>query len=87
LPDGLALDAAGALFIGCYEPSRILRVPPGGVTSEIYIEDPTAHLLAHPTNIAFDGANLFTANLGRWHVTRIQTDTTAPALWRGSLAP
>ncbi len=87
LPDGLALDAAGALFIGCYEPSRILRVPPEGGTSEVYIEDATAHLLAHPTNIAFDGTSLFTANLGRWHVTRIATDTTAPALWRGSLVP
>ena len=87
LPDGLALDAAGALFVACYEPSRILRVPPGGGTIAIYIEDPTAHLLAHPTNMAFDGTSLFTANLGRWHITRIATDTTAPALWRGSLAP
>lgn len=80
LPDGIAFDEDGALFVGCYEPSRILRVPPGGGTVEVYIEDPTAHLLAHPTNIAFEGSVLYTANLGRWHITRIETDTFAAPL-------
>jgi len=81
LPDGIAFDDAGALFVGCYEPSRILRVPPGGGAAEVYIEDPTAHLFAHPTNIAFDGPALYSANLGRWHITRIDTDTTARPLY------
>jgi gluconolactonase len=84
LPDGIAFDANGALFVGCYEPSRILRIPPGGGAAEIYIEDPTAHLFAHPTNIAFDGPVLYTANLGRWHITRVDTDTSAPPLHRVS---
>jgi gluconolactonase len=84
LPDGIAFDAGGALFVGCYEPSRILRVPPGGGAAQIYIEDETAHLFAHPTNIAFDGAVLYTANLGRWHITRVETDTSAPALHEAS---
>lgn len=81
LPDGIAFDARGALFVGCYEPSRILRIPPGGGAAEVYIEDPTAHLFAHPTNIAFDGSVLYTANLGRWHITRVETDTSAPPLY------
>lgn len=85
LPDGIAFDDTGALFVGCYEPSRVLRIPAGGGKASIYIEDATAHLLAHPTNIAFDGAALFTANLGRWHVTRIDTDTQATPLWRQTL--
>lgn len=80
LPDGIAFDGRGALFVACYEPSRILRIPPGGGEVEFYIEDPTAHLLAHPTNIAFDGPMLYTANLGRWHITRIETDTLAKPL-------
>ncbi|HET7412060.1 MAG TPA: SMP-30/gluconolactonase/LRE family protein [Pararhizobium sp.] len=80
LPDGIALDDAGVLFVGCYEPSRVLRIPPGGGRAEVYIEDPTAHLFAHPTNIAFDGSALYTANLGRWHVTRIDTDTSGTPL-------
>lgn len=84
LPDGIAFDDSGALFVGCYEPSRVLRIPAGGGVAEIYIEDATAHVLAHPTNIAFDGAALYTANLGRWHVAKIETDTSAAPLWRRS---
>jgi gluconolactonase len=82
LPDGIAFDVSGNLFVGCYEPSRILRVAADGRKAEVYIEDPTAHLFSHPTNIAFDGADLFAANLGRWHITRIASDTRAPPLWR-----
>ncbi len=80
LPDGMAVADDGSVFVGCYEPSRILRIGPEGGTADIYIEDPTAHLLAHPTNVAFDGRWLYTANLGRWHVTRIETDTTGRIL-------
>ncbi|MDR3473477.1 MAG: SMP-30/gluconolactonase/LRE family protein [Devosia sp.] len=80
LPDGIAFDDRGQVFVGCYEPSRVLRISPDGRTTEVYIEDPTAHLLAHPTNIAFDGTRLYAANLGRWHVTRIDADTTGRRL-------
>ena len=75
LPDGLAIDDTGSVFVGCYEPSRVLRIAAAGGPAEIYIEDPTAHLFAHPTNLAFDGPWLYTANLGRWHITRVATDT------------
>ena len=81
LPDGVALDDAGSLYISCYEPSRILRLDPNGKVS-VYAEDRTAHLLCHPTNIAFDGAALYAANLGRWHISRIETDTFAEPLAR-----
>jgi gluconolactonase len=80
LPDGLAFDGRGQLFVGCYEPSRVLRISPDGGTVDVYVEDATAHVLAHPTNIAFDGSDLFTANLGRWHLTRIAADTAARPL-------
>ena len=82
LPDGIAFDDRGALFVGCYEPSRVLRISADGKRTEVYIEDPTAHLFAHPTNIAFSGADLYTANLGRWHITRVATDTHARPLWQ-----
>ncbi|SDF03182.1 SMP-30/gluconolactonase/LRE family protein [Limimaricola pyoseonensis] len=85
LPDGIAFDAEGGLIVGCYEPSHILRVPPGGGAAETVIADPTAHRLCHPTNIAFDGAALFAANLGRWHVTRIEMAVGAEPLWKQSL--
>ena len=81
LPDGIAFDAEGNLIVGCYEPSRLLRITPDGAQVEILIEDVTAHVLCHPTNVAFDGLNLYTANLGRWHISKIEMDIGAPALW------
>lgn len=73
LPDGLAAATDGSLLVSCYEPSRVLRVVPGGEAS-VLADDPTAHLLCHPTNVAFDAHGLLAANLGRWHLTRIETE-------------
>ena len=70
LPDGLAFDVEGNLYISCYEPSLLFRAGPDG-RLELLIDDPEAHTLCHPTNCAFRGTELFTANLGRWHITRI----------------
>jgi gluconolactonase len=70
LPDGLAFGADGNLYVGCYEPSQVLRISLGGAV-DVLFHDVTAHLLAHPTNLAFAGTTLITANLGRWHLTAI----------------
>ncbi|MER9614195.1 SMP-30/gluconolactonase/LRE family protein [Mesorhizobium sp. M0207] len=74
VPDGVAFARDGSLFISCYEPSRIYRWRKHSGL-EVVIEDPAATTLAHPTNIAFKGDKLYTANLGRWHITEI--DLTA----------
>jgi sugar lactone lactonase YvrE len=70
-PDGLAVAEDGTVFIGCYQPSHILAVD---ADKQVYVvgEDVSAHLLAHPTNIAFQGDALISANLGRWHLTRLE---------------
>lgn len=73
VPDGIAIDAEGALYVSCYAPSRIYRVTPNE-EPEVFIDDWEAHTLGNPTNIAFAGENfdqLISANLGRWHLTRI----------------
>lgn len=73
VPDGIAVDAGGALYVSCYAPSRIYRVAPGG-EPEVFIDDWEAHTLGNPTNIAFAGEHfdqILSANLGRWHLTRI----------------
>ena len=70
LPDGLAFGPDGALYVGCYEPSAILRIGPDGHV-EWLVHDDDAHTLCRPTNLAFRGATLFAANLGRWHVTAL----------------
>jgi sugar lactone lactonase YvrE len=72
LPDGLAVGADGSIYVGCYEPSQVLRLAPDGGAVEVVAHDVTAHVLAHPTNLAFLGDALITANLGRWHLTRIE---------------
>ena len=74
LPDGLALDRAGTLYIACYEPSQILRLRLHGELERL-VADPEAHTLCHPTNCAFRGSELLIANLGRWHVTALAVDT------------
>jgi sugar lactone lactonase YvrE len=70
VPDGLAIAPDGTIYVCCYEPSRIYRQRPNG-RLEILIEDPAATTIAHPTNVALKGNTMYTANLGRWHVTAI----------------
>ena len=73
LPDGLAFDRVGNLYVACYEPSQVLRVSTDGTVAR-FIGDEEAHLFCHPTNLAFREGTLFTTNLGRWHITAIETD-------------
>lgn len=77
VPDGLAFDEAGNLYISCYAPNAIYKAAPDGQCS-LLIDDWEAHTLSNPTNMAFGGPNhdqLFTANLGRWHITKIDIGT------------
>lgn len=78
LPDGVTMHPSGNLYVGCYEPSQILRIRPGGEV-EVVVSDPEAHLLCHPTNLAFRGRTLFASNLGRWHITAV--DLPADEEW------
>jgi gluconolactonase len=73
VPDGMAFDNAGNLYVSCYTPNKIYKVSPDS-TVTVLVDDWEAHTLSNPTNIAFGGENfdqLFTANLGRWHVSKI----------------
>src|SRR5215213_1433732 len=44
LPDGLAFDTEGNLYVSCYEPSRIYRVSPDREIN-LLVDDPEAHTL------------------------------------------
>ena len=73
-PDGLAFDDNENLYIGCYTPNAIYKVTPHQQVS-LLIDDWEAHTLCNPTNLAFGGKNfneLFVANLGRWHISKIE---------------
>lgn len=72
VPDGLAFDVDGNLYIACYAPDIIYRLSPSGNVS-VVAEDPERVTFAAPTNIAFGGADMKTllvASLGRWHLTK-----------------
>ena len=71
VPDGLAFDAEGALYVSCYRPDRIYRIGPGGAI-DVLADDPAGTALAAPTNVAFLGDGwLGVANLGRWHLAAL----------------
>lgn len=82
VPDGLAFDVDGNLYVSCYAPNRIYKVTPGGEVT-VFVNDWEAHTLSNPTNIAFGGPNLdqlFAANIGRWHLTKIDAGVKGHAL-------
>lgn len=74
VPDGLAFDAGGNLYIACYTPDVILRLDRSG-RLETLAEDWERVTLAAPTNVTFAGPNLdvlVVASLGRWHLSKAQ---------------
>lgn len=68
--DGLALAGDGTLYLSYFGPSKITRLVDG--EEQLVITDPWCDILSHPTNIAWRGEDLFVANLGAFHVTRIE---------------
>lgn len=77
IPDGIAFIDSEHFLVSLYEPSQVLMVDRDGRFTNLF-HDHTAHVMCHPTNIAFRGSDLFTANLGRWHITRLQLNTEGP---------
>ena len=77
VPDGLALDTDGALYVACWRPDRVYRLLTDG-SLEIYLDDPTAEFMNSPTNLCFggsDGRRIYLAGLGGWSITEIDTET------------
>lgn len=74
VPDGVALDEHGTLYVTCYQPNRIYRAAPRG-EAEILLSDPSGIHLTLPTNIAFGGPGretLLIANLGARHISALR---------------
>jgi gluconolactonase len=79
LPDGLALDSRGNLYVSCYASDDIHRISPDGKTT-LFAHDPFAILLSRPTNMAFDGDTMYVANLGRTTITRAKVEVRGQPL-------
>jgi gluconolactonase len=74
IPDGIAFDSRGRLYISNYHPTRIYRVD-GNNSLQLVIDDPLIKYMHHTTNIAFRGdQELFCTNFGAWHICRISLD-------------
>jgi gluconolactonase len=88
VPDGIAFTEDGGALLTCYRPDRIYYLDPAG-RLDILAEDPEGTLLSAPTNVCFlggDRTSLVSANLGRWHLTLLETELTgviphAPNTW------
>jgi gluconolactonase len=79
LPDGLALDEAGNLYIACYASDEVWQIAPSGERTLVGW-DHHAILVSRPTNLAWGQGNmggdnldwLYVANLGRDTIVRAQ---------------
>jgi gluconolactonase len=80
VPDGIAFDQDGTLFIACYAPSVVYQFTTDGVLQVLGYDWQNTQLAA-PTNIAFTGPNrtrMVIGSLSRWHLTSIEM--TVPGL-------
>lgn len=81
VPDGLAFDMAGTLYISCYTPDRIYTWSRDNGLQQ-FADDRQRTVLNSPTNLAFAGEDrtvLIAANLGGRHlaVARVRTSGLA----------
>lgn len=75
VPDGLALDEDGGLFVSCYGSDEIYRISPSRQL-DLFAADPDGMILSRPTNMAFGlhhRSELYVANLGSHVITRVHT--------------
>lgn len=70
VPDGVALDTAGNLYIAFYSPDQIGVVRPDG-TFEVLFRDFLGEWMNRPTNMALRPNEIVFANLGGWHIGAI----------------
>ena len=71
VPDGVALDTAGNIYVAFYSPDQIGVIRPDG-TFEVLYRDPLAEWMNRPTNLALRENEIYFANLGGWHIGSVQ---------------
>jgi gluconolactonase len=81
VPDGLALDADRNLYVSYYQPDQIAVVRPDGELEVVY-RDYLAELLNRPTNVALQKNAIYFANLGGYHIGKIEHPLEALELVR-----
>lgn len=87
VPDGLAFDAQGVLYVTTYGSSCIYRVTPAREVA-LVCQDVENELLCLVTNCAFAGPNfdqLIVANLGHTHLSVLDLRIKGQPLWNHRL--
>lgn len=81
VPDGIAFDELGGLYIACYRPDRVYRLHEGSL--DVIVEDFQGTVVGAPTNVAFGGPGrqrLYIASLQRWHIGVIDVEVPGTRL-------
>lgn len=73
VPDGIALDVEGNLYVAYYSPDQIGVVRPDGSANVLY-RDFLAEWMNRPTNLALRKNEIYFANLGGWHIGAVEHD-------------
>ncbi len=76
VPDGVALDCEGNLYIAMYTPSIIYRCSAKGELTKLYDDWQQLHLFA-PTNVAFGGPDMTTLIIAGLGGSSVHTARTA----------
>jgi gluconolactonase len=83
VPDGMAFDRLGNLYVGCYTPDVIFKIDARRNVTTL-VEDKTSEVLNRPTNVAFrpiaGDTNLYFANLGWWHIGSLDVGVSGQPL-------
>lgn len=77
VPDGVALDSDGNVYVAFYSPDQIGVVRRDG-TFEVLYRDCLAEWMNRPTNIALRENEIYFANLGGWHIGAVEHPLAPP---------
>ena len=71
VPDGIALDEEGNIYVAFYSPDQIGVIRTNG-SFEVLYRDFLAEWMNRPTNVALRPNEIYFANLGGWHIGSVE---------------
>jgi gluconolactonase len=89
VPDGLAVDANGRVYVGCWRPDRVYLLSTGREPT-VLLDDPTGEYLTTPTNACFGGDDmrrLYLASISGWTIQTLHVETPGQPLPRPRRGP